>query len=157
MRLSSAPQRANNPQRGLSPADHAKATRLAREMALLSRLQGGVSTPPRGSTGTAAAAKQDYAELLALHGKAKLPTAFVVQQWSTLPAPVSAAFQAFKQRHLGRAEIAPCAIDRQLTWQAQVVQVGGAQVLLLDGKGHELARGVVRGAAVSWQPQSSRR
>lgn len=152
MRLSPLSQRT-----GLTLADHQKATRLSKEMSLFTRLQGGATPAPRGTPDFSRAARQDYADQLALHGRAQLPVAFVVHKLSTLPAPVAAAFDDFKQRHLGRAEIAPSAIAGQVTFQAQVVQVGGAQVLLLDGKGHELARGVVRGAAVTWQPQSSRR
>lgn len=160
MRLSPSSQRTGSPQRGLSPADHARATRLSKEMALFTRLQGGAAPVTPTSPGSAAfarAARQDYAELVSLHGRAQLPVAFLVQKPSTLPAPVAAAFEDFKRRHLGRAEIAPSAIDGQLTWQAQIVQVGGAQVLLLDRQGQALARGVVRGSAVAWQPHGSRR
>ena len=152
MRLSPLSQRT-----GLSPADHQKATGLSREMALFTRLQGGAAPSPRVTPDFARTARQDYADQLALYGRAQLPASFVVQKLSTLPAPVAAAFHDFQQRHPGRAEIAPSPIAGQVTWQAQVVQVGGAQVLLLDQKGHELARGVVRGAAVSWQAQSSSR
>jgi hypothetical protein len=155
MRLSALPQRTASSQRALSPADHEKATRLSREMALFTRLQGGAPERVRIAPGSAAfvsAAKKDYGELVALHGAPRLPAAFVVQKVSSLPAPVAAAFDTFRQLHAGRAEVAVSAIDGHRTWQAQVVQGGsGAQVLLLDVKGHELARGVVRGAAVSWR------
>jgi hypothetical protein len=163
MRLSTLPQRTATPQRGLTQADHEKATRLSREMALFTRLQGGGpervrsgELAPRGvmapgSADFARAAKKDYGELVALHGAPRLPAAFVVQNLGTLPAPVGAAFDTFRKLHAGRAELALSAIDRHRTWQAQVVQGSGAQVLLLDVKGQELARGVVRGAAVSWR------
>lgn len=155
MRLSPLLQRSGSSQRALSPADHAKATRLSREMALFTRLQGGATRATRLSPGTSAftsAAKQDYADLLSLHQAPRLPASFVVHQIGTLPVPVAAAFDSFSQLHAGRAEIAPSVIDGHRTWQAQVVQSGGgAQVLLLDAKGHELTRGVVRGAAVSWR------
>jgi hypothetical protein len=123
-------------------------------MALITRLQGGASRGPRLAPGTAAfvrAARKDYTELVALHRAPRLPASFVVQKLGTLPAPVASAFETFRRLHLGRAELAVSAIDGHRTWQAQVVQVGGAQVLLLDGRGHELARGVVRGAAVTWR------
>lgn len=154
MRLSTLPHRTASSQRALSPADHEKATRLSREMALFTRLQGGATPGPKLVPGTPAftrAAKRDYGELLALHGAPRLPAAFVVQKLSTLPASVVAAFDTFRQVHAGRAEVALSTIDGHRTWQAQVVQGSGAQVLLLDGKGAELARGVVRGAAVSWR------
>ena len=154
MRLSPLAQRTGSPQR-LSPADHEKATRLSREMALFTRLQGG-ATPARpalnpGTSAFAQAARKDYSDLLALHQAPRLPSAFVVRQLDTLPAPVGAAFDSFRAQHVGQAEVALSTIDGHRTWQAQVVQKGGAQVLLLDGKGSELARGVVRGAAVSWR------
>lgn len=154
MRLSTLPQRTATPQRGLTQADHEKATRLSREMALFTRLQGGASERVRmapGSADFARAAKKDYGELVALHGAPRLPAAFVVQNLGTLPAPVGAAFDTFRQLHAGRAELALSAIDGHRTWQAQVVQGSGAQVLLLDVKGQALARGVVRGAAISWR------
>lgn len=154
MRLSPLPQRTGSTQRALSPADHEKATRLSREMALFTRLQGGATPTARRSPGTpefARAAKQDYAELLALHQAPRLPASFVVQQLGTLPAPVGTAFDTFRQQHAGRAEVALSVIDGHRTWQAQVVQKDGAQVLLLDARGHELGRGVARGAAVSWR------
>ncbi|MDP1828797.1 MAG: hypothetical protein Q8L48_36390 [Archangium sp.] len=155
MRLSTLPQRTATSPRALSQADHEKATRLSREMALFTRLQGGAPAGPKLAPGTPAfsrAAKKDYGDLLALHGAPRLPAAFVVQQLSTLPAPVAVAFDTFRQLHAGRAEVALSTIDGHRTWQAQVVQGGnGAQVLLLDVKGEELARGVVRGAAVSWR------
>jgi hypothetical protein len=156
MRLTPLPQRAATQQRGLSPADHAKATRLSREMALYTKLQGGSATSkPKLAPGTpefARAAKQDYAELVALHGAPKLPASFVVKKLTTLPEPVGAAFDHFRLLHSGQAQIALSTIDGHRTWQAQVTQIGGsAQVLLIDAKGVELARGVVRGAAVSWR------
>lgn len=143
-------------QRALSPADHAKATRLSREMALFSKLQGGTAKPASklapGTPEFTHAAKQDYADLVAFQGAAKLPTSFVVKKLTTLPAPVGAAFDHFRLLHSGQAQIALCTIDGHRTWQAQVTQIGGsAQVLLIDAKGVELARGVVRGAAVSWR------
>ena len=156
MRLTPLPQRAAT-QRGLSPADHAKATRLSREMALFSKLQGGSApTTPKRSPGTAEftkAAKQDYADLLALHGAPKLPTSFVVKSLTALPEPVKAAYDSFRLQHSdGHAQIALSTIDGHRTWQAQVTQIGGAaHVLLIGEKGAELARGVVRGAAVSWR------
>lgn len=149
MRLSPLTQRT-----GLTPADHEKATRLSREMALFTRLQGGATPAPGIAPGTIAftrAAKQDYADLLALYGAPKLPGSFIVQKLSTLPAPVAASFDAFKQQHAGRAEIAPSAISGHRTWQAQVVTPGSAQVLLLDAKGHELASGVARAGAIVWR------
>ena len=134
------------------------AIRLAREMALFSKLQGGASAPPsspRRSPGTpefTRAAKQDYADLLAVYGAAKLPASFVVKKLTTLPEPVSAAYDSFRLLHAGDAQIALSTIDGHRTWQAHVTQIGGAaQVLLIDAKGMELARGVVRGAAVSWR------
>lgn len=155
LRLSPLLQRTGSPsQRALSPSDHQKATRLSREMALFTRLQGGATAAPKLAPGTPAfssAAQKDYADLLDLHQAPRLPAAFVVQKLETLPAPVRAAFDTFRKLHGGRAEVALSTIDGHRTWQAQVVQTGGAQVLLLDGKGSELARGVVRGAAVSWR------
>ncbi|MDP3154642.1 MAG: hypothetical protein Q8N23_18330 [Archangium sp.] len=155
MRLSPLLQRTSSPsQRALSPSDHEKATRLSREMALFTRLQGGAAPASKLAPGTAAfnsAARKDYADLLDLHQAPRLPAAFVVQKLETLPAPVGAAFDAFRNLHAGRAEIALSTIDGHRTWQAQVVQHGGAQVVLLDVKGSELARGVVRGAAVAWR------
>lgn len=152
MRLSAPPQRA------LTPSENEKVTRLSREMALFTRLQGGATpapkTAPKMAPGTAAfsrAAKQDYADLLELHQAPKLPASFMVESLGTLPKPVGAAFATFRALHAGRAELASSSIDGHRTFQAQVVQQGGAQVLLLDGKGDELARGVVRGAAVSWR------
>ena len=123
-------------------------------MALFTRLQGGAGPTSKLSPGTPAftsAARKDYADLLDLHQAPRLPAAFVVQKLETLPAPVSAAFDTFRKLHAGRPEIALSTIDGHRTWQAQVVQNGGAQVLLLDVKGNELARGVVRGAAVAWR------
>lgn len=154
MRLSTVPHRTASSQRALSPADHENATRLSKEMALFTRLQGGAPVGPKlapGSPAFSRAAKQDYGDLVALHGAPRLPAAFVVQKLSTLPAPVLAALDTFRQVHAGRAEVAVSAIDGHRTWQAQVVQGTGAQVLLLDVRGHELARGVVRGASVSWR------
>jgi hypothetical protein len=145
------------PQRALTPADHAKATRLAKEMELFSKLQGGspASAASKVAPGTpefTRAAKKDYADLVAMYGAPKLPTSFVVKQLGTLPSPVGAAFDNFRLLHSGQAQIALCTIDGHRTWQAQVTQIGGsAQVLLIDAKGVELARGVVRGAAVSWR------
>lgn len=149
LRLSPVTQRT-----ALTPSEHEKATRLSREMALFTRLQGGSSPRPGLAPGTPAferAAKRDYADLLALHQAPKLPSSFVVQQLGTLPPGVKAAIDTFKQLHSGRAEVAVSAIDGHRTWQAQVLQQGGAQVLLLDGKGRELGRGLVRGAAVTWR------
>ena len=123
-------------------------------MALFTRLQGGAAPASKLSPGTPAftlAARKDYADLLDLHQVPRLPSAFVVQNLETLPAPVAAAFDTFRKLHAGRAEIALSTIDGHRTWQAQVVQNGGAQVLLLDVKGNELARGVVRGSAVAWR------
>ena len=78
-----------------------------------------------------------------------------MQHLSTLPPSVKAALDTFKQLHSGRAEVALSAIDGHRTWQAQVLQQGGAQVLLLDGQGRELGRGLVRvekaSAAVTWR------
>lgn len=152
------------PQRALSPADHAKATKLSREMALFSKLRGGspklrggspAPATPKLAPGTpefSRAAKKDYADLLALYGAPKLPASFVVKKLTTLPAPVSAAYDSFRLMHSGQAQIALSTIDGHRTWQAQVTQIGGsAQVLLIDAKGVELARGAVRGAAVSWR------
>ncbi len=149
MRLSPLTQRT-----GLSQADHEKATRLSREMALFTRLQGGATAAPGRSPGTLSftrAAKQDYADLLALHGKPRLPVSFVVQKLATLPEPVAAAFHTFSLKHAGRAEIALSAIDGHRTWQAQIVSSTSAQVLLLDVKGQELASGVARASTVHWR------
>lgn len=149
MRLSPLTQRT-----GLSQADHEKATRLSREMALFTRLQGGATPLPGLSPGTLAfarAAKQDYADLLALHGRPRLPACFVVQKLATLPEPVAASFHAFTALHAGRASIALSAIDGHRTWQAQVVSSSSAQVLLLDTKGRELASGVARADKVCWR------
>ncbi len=156
MRITPSTKRTGNTQRALTPADHEKATRLSKEMALFARLQGGATAGAEGlKPGTPAftrAAKKYYAELVALHGAPRLPTSFVVQKLATLPAPVSAAFDSFRLAHPGSAQIALSTIDGHRTWQAQVTQIGGAaQVLLIDLKGSELARGVVRGAAVSWR------
>lgn len=157
MRLTPLPQRAVS--RGLSPADHQKATRLSREMALFSKLQGGSArTASKLAPGTpefTTAAKKDYADLLAMYGAPKLSTSFVVKQLTSLPEPVKAAYDSFRLQHSdGHAQIALSTIDGHRTWQAQVTQIGGAaQVLLIGEKGAELARGVVRGAAVSWRSQ----
>lgn len=123
-------------------------------MALFTRLQGGATAAPKLAPGTPAfnaAARKDYADLLDLYQAPRLSASFVVQKLETLPGPVGAAFDTFRKQHAGRAEIALSTIDGHLTWQAQVVQPGGAQVLLVDVKGSELARGVVRGAAVTWR------
>ena len=149
MRLSPLTQRT-----GLSQADYEKATRLSREMALFTRLQGGATPRPGLSPGTHAftrAAKRDYAELLVLHGRPRLPVSFVVQKLATLPEPVAASFHAFTAQHAGQAEIAVSAIDGHRTWQAQVVGSSSAQVLLLDVKGRELASGVARADKVCWR------
>ena len=155
MRLSPLAQRTGTSQRTLSPADAAKAARLSREMALFTRLQGGAAPQQPGlSPGTPAfaqAARKDYADLLELHQAPRLSPSFVVRKLDTLPVPVAAAFDSFRQLHEGHAEVALSTIDGHRTWQAQVVQKGGAQVLLIDARGSELARGVVRGAAVSWR------
>jgi hypothetical protein len=146
----------------LSPAEHAKATRLSREMALFSKLQSGLQggnapTAAKLAPGTpefTTAAKKDYADLLEMHGAPKLPTSFVVKQLTSLPEPVKAAYDSFRLLHSGHAQIALSTIDGHRTWQAQVTQIGGAaQVLLIGEKGAELARGVVRGAAISWRSQ----
>jgi hypothetical protein len=124
-------------------------------MALFTRLQGGATTARPAlspdSPAFAQAARKDYADLLALHQGPRLSPAFVVRKLDTLPVAVGAAFDSFRQLHAGHAEVALSTIDGHRTWQAQVVQKGGAQVLLLDARGAELARGVVRGAAVSWR------
>ncbi len=123
-------------------------------MALFTRLQGGAAPASKLAPGTPAfntAARKDYADLLDLHRGPRLTAAFVVQKLDTLPAPVGAAFDTFRHQHAGRAEIGLSTIDGHRTWQAQVVQNGGAQVMLLDVRGSELARGVVRGAAVTWR------
>jgi hypothetical protein len=157
MRVTPPLQRTTTSQ-ALSPADHAKATRLSREMALFTRLQGGSApapaAPPKIAPGTpdfAIAAKKDYADVIAMYGAPRLLSSFVVKKLETLPAPVKAAFDSFRLLHGGAAEIALSTIDGHRTWQAQVTQIGGAEVLLIDAKGFELARGVVRGAAVSWR------
>ena len=149
MRLSPLTQRT-----GLTRADHEKATRLSREMALFTRVLGGASPAPGLSPGSLAftrAAKQDYADLLALHGAPRLPTSFVVHKLGTLPAPVAASFLAFTQLHAGRAEIAPSVIDGHRTWPAQVVSSASAHVLLLDAQGQELASGLARAGSVTWR------
>ena len=123
-------------------------------MALFTRVLGGASPGPRLAPGTpefAREARKDYADLVSLHQAPRLPLSFVVQQLASLPAPVSAAFDHFRMLHAGRAELALSVIDGHRTWQAQVVEGSRAHVLLIDGKGSELARGVVRGAAISWR------
>lgn len=123
-------------------------------MALFTRVLGGASPALRLAPGTpefARAARTDYAELVSLHQAPQLPGSFVVQKLASLPAPVSAAFDTFRTLHAGRAELALSVIDGHRTWQAQVVEGSGAHVLLIDGKGAELARGVVRGASISWR------
>lgn len=157
MRLTSLPQRSASPQRALTPAEQAKATRLSREMALYARVLGGTSpAPPKpaltpGTPAFARAARKDYADLLELYQAPRLSPAFVVQKWDSLAVPVQQAFERFRGQHVGRAEIALASLDGHRTYQAQVVQGGGAHVLLLDAKGAELARGAVRGAAVAWR------
>lgn len=145
-----------NTQRALTPADHQKATRLSKEMALFARLQGGATARPEalkpGTPAFSSAAKNDYADLVAMYGAPRLLASFVVEKLGTLPAPVKAAFDSFRLAHPGSAQIALSTIDGHRTWQAQVTQIGGAaEVLLIDAKGSELARGVVHGAAVSWR------
>ena len=123
-------------------------------MALFIRVLGGARRTERIAPGTAEfarAARKDYADLLSLHQAPRLPVSFVVQNLGMLPASVLASFDTFRLLHAGRAELALSVIDGHRTWQAQVVQGSGAHVLLLDVKGSELARGVVRGAAVSWR------
>lgn len=157
MRLTSLPQRSVSPQGALTPAEHAKAARLSREMALYARVSGGTPTPPSrplrspGTAEFALAARRDYADLLDLYQAPRLSPSFVVQKWDSLPAPVGAAFDRFRAQHAGKAEIALSTIDGHRSWQAQVSQQGGAQVLLLDAKGTELGRGVARGASVAWR------
>jgi|APLak6261678615_1056124.scaffolds.fasta_scaffold01310_3 hypothetical protein len=146
MRLSSLPQRAFTPQ------DRERATSLAKEMALFARLQGG-TTPTRaklepGTPAFVATAKREYAELIALHGAPKLPASFLVKD---PPPAVRRVVDAFSALHQGPAEVALNAIDGHRTYQVQVAARGQAQVLLLDARGTELARGVARGGAVSWR------
>lgn len=142
------------PQRALSPADFERATRFSREMALLGKLQRGAGAPsaaPRRLVGTpefTQAAKADYAELLATHGKPTLPSSFLVK----VPPPgVQTAVDAFERQHRGSAQIALNAIDGQRTYQVQLAQKDAAQVLLVDARGVELARGTARGATVCWR------
>lgn len=157
MRINPPPRRSDPAQRGLTPAEHARAARLSREMALYARVMGGASpvatkapvTP--GSPAFAQAARRDYEDLLALYGGPRLSPAFVVAKWGALPAPVAGAFERFRAAQPGQAEIALSTIDGQRAYQAQVLQPGGAQVLLLDARGLELGRGAVRGAAVVWR------
>lgn len=157
MRLTSLPQRSASPQRSLTPAELAKATRLSREMALFARVTGGTTAAPSkpsltpGTAAFAQAARKDYADLLELYQAPRLSPSFVVKKWDALPGPVQQAFERFRGQHVGKPELAVSSIDGHRTYQAQVVQGSSAQVLLLDAKGSELARGAVRGAAVAWR------
>jgi hypothetical protein len=123
-------------------------------MALFSKLSAGAGSAPAreqlepGSSSFAAAARHDYAQLLELYGAPKLTPSFLVK---TPPPAVQAAVDTFVAQHGGVAEVALNAIDGHRTYQVQVSDKVSAQVLLVDARGHELARGVARGASVRWR------
>ncbi|MFZ5444243.1 MAG: hypothetical protein ACOZQL_29875 [Myxococcota bacterium] len=123
-------------------------------MALFAKLQGGATAAParpRTLVGTpefTQAARRDYAELVSTCGGPRLPAAFQVK---TPPPAVQAAVDAFERQHRGTAEVALNTIDGQRTYQVQIAHKGQAQVLLVDARGVELARGAVRGTTVAWR------
>ncbi len=152
MRLSPLTQRVQTPQRALSGPEREQVTRLAKEMALFARLQGGVAPTKAplvaGSAAFVTAARRDYADLISMHGAPKLPACFLVK---SPPPAVQRVTEAFAAQHGGPAEVALNSIDGERTYQVQVSQRSQAQVLLVDARGHELARGVARGGLVSWR------
>lgn len=147
MRLSSLLQRVATPQQ--------QVTQLAREMALFSKLSAGAGVAaPRpaiepGTSTFAATARRDYAETVTMYGAPKLLPSFLVK---TPPPAVQHVVDSFEQLHAGKAEVALNAIDGHRTYQVQISEKNQqAQVLLVDARGHELARGVARGNAVRWR------
>ena len=144
MQPSSVDQHMSSTRRALTPAEHAKATRLYREMKLYSRLLGGAPAKPKLTLGTEAfrqAAQKDYADQLAHYGEARFPASFVVRNLSSLPETVCTALDVFCHEHQGRLEVAHNSVGGQALYQVHVHARDAVWVLLVDAQGSELARG----------------